>query len=193
MRPSDEDALLAGLRALREKVAGDAPPVSVRTALVAEFRRRQSRNEANLRRKPLLWMSLAAAAALLIVILATHRQTPPVIRTEAPPKPVVTVAEGAPEPPPTVVVQPVRRKIRRAPPQRQQPAPDREVATEFLALPYAPRFTSEDRGQLVRVRLPRESMRSFGLPVNEDRIVNAVKADVLIGEDGIARAIRFVQ
>jgi hypothetical protein len=36
-------------------------------------------------------------------------------------------------------------------------------------------------------------MRSFGLPVNEDRIVNAVKADVLIGEDGIARAIRFVQ
>jgi hypothetical protein len=35
-------------------------------------------------------------------------------------------------------------------------------------------------------------MRSFGLPVNEDRLDPAVKADVLIGEDGIARAIRFV-
>ena len=60
-------------------------------------------------------------------------------------------------------------------------------------MPYAPVFTSEDRGQVVRVRLPRESMRSFGLPVNQDRIVQTVKADVLVGEDGIARAIRFVQ
>jgi len=60
-------------------------------------------------------------------------------------------------------------------------------------MPYAPRFTAEDRGQLVRVRLPRESMRSFGLPVNQDRMVQSVTADVLIGEDGIARAIRFVQ
>jgi hypothetical protein len=192
MRPSDENALLAGLRALREKVAEDGPPASLESALVAEFRGRQLRNEANRRRKPLLWMSLAAAAALLITIVATHRQTlPPVIRTEAPPNPVVTVAERAPEPP--AVVKPVRRKIPRALPRRPQPVPDREIATEFLALPYAPRFTSEDSGQLVRVRLPRESMRSFGLPVNEDRIVNAVKADVLIGEDGIARAIRFVQ
>jgi len=36
-------------------------------------------------------------------------------------------------------------------------------------------------------------MASFGLPVNQERAESRVKADVLIGEDGLARAIRFVR
>jgi hypothetical protein len=36
-------------------------------------------------------------------------------------------------------------------------------------------------------------MRSFGLPVSEERALDRVQADVLMGEDGIARAIRFVR
>jgi hypothetical protein len=192
MKPSDEEALLAGLRALREKVSEDGPPASVEAALVSAFRRRELRNKANSRRKPLLWLGLAAAATVLIAVVV-NRQDPPVVQTKVPPKPTVTAAARAPEytteasPAPSA---PVRRKVPRAAP---QPVPVEEVATDFMALPYAPRFTSEDRGQVVRVRLPRESMRVFGLPVNQDRIVNAVKADVLVGEDGIARAIRFVQ
>jgi hypothetical protein len=51
----------------------------------------------------------------------------------------------------------------------------------------------QDGGQLVRVELPRSAMASFGLPVNLDRANERVKADVLVGSDGQARAIRFVQ
>jgi hypothetical protein len=35
-------------------------------------------------------------------------------------------------------------------------------------------------------------MYSVGLPVNPDRWQDRVDADVLIGEEGMARAIRFV-
>jgi hypothetical protein len=46
---------------------------------------------------------------------------------------------------------------------------------------------------MVRVELPRSAMVSFGLPVHMDRVNEKVKADVLLGVDGLAQAIRFVQ
>jgi hypothetical protein len=51
----------------------------------------------------------------------------------------------------------------------------------------------QDGGQIVRVQLPRSAMASFGLPVNMERYNERVKADVLLGVDGVAQAIRFVQ
>jgi hypothetical protein len=42
------------------------------------------------------------------------------------------------------------------------------------------------------VELPRSALLSFGLPVDPDRASERVKADVLVGGDGVARAIRFV-
>ena len=51
----------------------------------------------------------------------------------------------------------------------------------------------QDGGQIVRVQLPRSALVNFGLPVNMDRYSEKVKADVLIGVDGLAHAIRFVQ
>ena len=62
-----------------------------------------------------------------------------------------------------------------------------------MAIPYAPPFTRIDQGQVVRVRVPRQSLRSLGLPVNEDRMFERVPADLLMGEDGVPRAIRFVE
>ena len=68
-----------------------------------------------------------------------------------------------------------------------------EVATYFMPLGYAGPINPQDGGQLVRVELPRSAMLSMGLPVNMDRYGERVKADVLLGPDGLARAIRFVQ
>ncbi|MEO8131010.1 MAG: hypothetical protein ABJF23_30905 [Bryobacteraceae bacterium] len=191
MKPGDEEALLAGLRVLREKSAGEGPPASLETALLTEFRRRRVRKESGLARQPLIWLGLAAAAVMIVVAVSSRPQPQPAIAVHAPiapPVPAAAAEEPAPE-----VRPPVRQAKRAARRQKQLSAPVQEVATEFLPVPYAPVFTAEDRGQLVRVRLPRESMRSFGLPVNQDRIVQTVQADVLVGEDGIARAIRFVQ
>ena len=50
-----------------------------------------------------------------------------------------------------------------------------------------------DRGQLVRVQVPRMAMRNAGFPVREERLNEPVLADVLVGEDGTARGIRFVK
>jgi hypothetical protein len=60
-------------------------------------------------------------------------------------------------------------------------------------LPYAPPIDVNDEAQVIRVRLPRSAMRTVGLPVNEDRWFERVPADVLLGQDGIARAVRFVK
>jgi len=47
--------------------------------------------------------------------------------------------------------------------------------------------------QLLRVNLPRTSLLLFGLPMNADHADKMIPADVLVGEDGVPRAIRFVQ
>jgi hypothetical protein len=68
-----------------------------------------------------------------------------------------------------------------------------EITTEFLPITYGSNLSQLDDGQLVRVELPRSALQSFGLPVNAERAGERVKADVLLGHDGVARAIRFVR
>jgi hypothetical protein len=68
-----------------------------------------------------------------------------------------------------------------------------EVATDFLPVGYTNPINLQDGGQVMRVELPRSALAGFGLPVNMNRVNERVKADVLVGRDGQARAIRFVQ
>jgi hypothetical protein len=119
-----------------------------------------------------------AAAAAITLFFARPQEHPkpvaplPVVAAVAPPAPVEVV--GPPEPKPV-------RKV------RQQP---REIVTQFFPLlDVAPPF---ERGELLRVTVPASTMRRVGLPVNEDRLDERVYADVLVGEEGLARAIRFV-
>ena len=80
-------------------------------------------------------------------------------------------------------VRPVRR--------RTAPKPLREIATEFFPLMDVP--LPFERGELLHVIVPAATMRAVGLPVNEDRLADRVQADVLVGEEGLARAIRFLR
>lgn len=68
-----------------------------------------------------------------------------------------------------------------------------EIMTEFLPLRYGDNLASLDSGRVVRVEMPRTTLASFGLPMNPELSGERVKADVLLGEDGMARAIRFVR
>ena len=43
-----------------------------------------------------------------------------------------------------------------------------------------------ERGRVVRVRLPRAALAAFGLPVNEQQAEQPIRADVVLGEDGLA-------
>ena len=68
-----------------------------------------------------------------------------------------------------------------------------EVATDFLPLSEASNLDPLESGQVVRVELPRSALVSFGLPMNVERADEPITADVLLGEDGVARAVRFVK
>ena len=67
-----------------------------------------------------------------------------------------------------------------------------EITTDFLPLGYAPSSSRLEHGQVVRVKLPRLALISCGLPMNEARAHEPIEAEVVLGEDGTARAIRFV-
>jgi hypothetical protein len=69
-----------------------------------------------------------------------------------------------------------------------------EIGTTFFPLAYndVPAFD----GQIVRVDVPREALAAFGLAPAEamgDPAALTLAADVFVGEDGLARAIRFVR
>ncbi|MGH9722015.1 MAG: hypothetical protein ACRD8O_17545 [Bryobacteraceae bacterium] len=184
MTDSEERKLRAGLNALAND-RSEAAPVRIETALLAEFRRRRSKRAW---RKAAAWGSIAAA--LVVIAVGRARREEPVrpsvpavkpIELTQPPAVPLAVAAAASKPAPT------RRPRRPAPPARL------EVATGFFPVAGGDLLSPFDRGQMVRVRLPRSALGVFGLPFNEDRASGTVKADVLLGEDGMARAIRFVQ
>ncbi|MBS1788569.1 MAG: hypothetical protein JST85_12645 [Acidobacteria bacterium] len=68
-----------------------------------------------------------------------------------------------------------------------------EVATDFLPLTHEADPQPMDSGQVIRVQVPRTALASFGLPINIERANEPVKADLLLAEDGSARAIRFIR
>ncbi|MDX6694319.1 MAG: hypothetical protein QOF02_1922 [Blastocatellia bacterium] len=68
-----------------------------------------------------------------------------------------------------------------------------EIVTEFMPLTYGAALSPSEGGQLVRVELPRSALASLGFPMNVERPDERVKADVFLGHDGLARAIRFVR
>jgi len=72
-------------------------------------------------------------------------------------------------------------------------APAVEVTTEFIPIGYSNAANVQEGGQVVRLEMPRYAMARFGVPINEERYAEMVKADVWVGADGLARAIRFVQ
>lgn len=133
-------------------------------------------------------VGLAAAASLVALLMWPSVSVPPP-HTPAAPLPVATIE---PAPVPEVVAEaqtaPPRavKHVKRAVPKE----PLREIVTDFFPLMDVP--PPFERGQLLRVVVPVATMRTVGLPVNPERWSDRVQADVLVGEEGMARAIRFV-
>jgi len=63
----------------------------------------------------------------------------------------------------------------------------------FIPLPNsAGAAADEEDVNLVRVEVPRSAMIALGLDVSADRAEELVEADVLLGSNGVARAVRFL-
>ncbi len=48
-----------------------------------------------------------------------------------------------------------------------------------------------DDGEILRVRMQRGALESFGLPVNEERAGEWIQVDLLVGNDGLPEAVRL--
>jgi hypothetical protein len=81
----------------------------------------------------------------------------------------------------------VRRDAAR-PSGRKASAPDR-----YVPWLWADPTMEFDRGHVVRVGVPRSALASWGWPVEGDVADESVEAELLLGEDGVARAIRVVR
>jgi hypothetical protein len=68
-----------------------------------------------------------------------------------------------------------------------------EIAADFYRLPEADSLPEVENAMVVRVQLPGSSLRLMGVPVAEERDPEAIQADVLLGQDGLARAVRLVE
>jgi len=187
-----EESVIAALRALAAQDREREAPEAVEDRLLQAFRRRQTHRRW---RNGLGW-SLAAAAALTIFFVAgSHKRPKPVAPAPIPRQLVASVrapAEVAAVPAPKQT-RPVRRKLVEQPIEQPIERPieqQHETVTQFFPLlDVAPPF---ERGELVRMMVPASTMRKVGLPVNQDRLADPVYADVLVGQEGLARAIRFV-
>ena len=169
----NEDFINEALRALRRADAGiEAGPEAEIRALLA-FRRYRRR-----RASQRIGIMLAAAAAVvaLAILYRPVRETP---HAGVPGKPVQTAAipsSAIPEKIP--VLEPVALKR------------SKEIATDFF--PLMESQPPLERAMLVRVTVPAATMRAFGLPVGDQYLSDPVQADLLVGQDDLARAIRFV-
>ena len=209
---NDEEKLTRGLKALAAEMESLSAPDAVELKLREAFRKQNVVVPMVPRRSnSRYWLAAAIAAMLLIAIsvvayrvnsrasedpkLAKQDQpqsTPERIAEPVKQEQVAVVEEHDDMPQRTLKPKRVRHaNVRR--PENEQLANHAEIATDFIPLSYMTPVNLQDGGQIVRVELPRSALANFGLPVNMDRYNEKVKADVLLGVDGLAHAIRFVQ
>jgi hypothetical protein len=209
-RLNREQRMTDGLQALAVEEAAINAPERVRSALRAAFDEQQGAAASPTvlpwfaHRRP-LW-GVAAAAILLISAITTalwlREQRAKVDNTEArvinhpirqntPGKPLEALAgtqraSGTHSP---KAVRPSGRSSRR----RTTPVKESaDNAGELFPLTFVAKAGPAEFTQTVRVEISRSMLLSMGLPVNIDRGEGPIKADIIIGEDGVARAVRII-
>ena len=195
-------------------------PVTIKDNLLAAFAAHQLTAPApdkvvpiSSRRRLGWWTAAAvavAAAIVFAVMLPVWKGTPttnsqPSIAVKTPPvetprdtprtgdKPVVPrgTAEKV-----NVTVATKRRVLREKTRRVITPDTNETVArntSEYIPLTYLASATAMDTGTIVRVQLSRAALMRLGVPISVEGSSDSIRADVVIGDDGVARAIRLVQ
>ena len=218
-RLESERTLTAGLRSLAERTDAPENLETERRVMEAFASARASSGAARPTRPATAWWMLAAAASAVLAVgswaavrwphgdgsrtVATASHPPDAgvpssdgprtaaattLAAESPASPIATtslVAAGSPTR--DRLVQPRVRNARLA----TGPASGTDELADFVVLPAADHLPGFDSGTIVRVALPTASLPAFGLPMTPDA-GRTVDADVLVGQDGQARAIRLV-
>jgi len=176
-------ALLNALRDLADQTEGAMPPERIERELRAHLRRKQ------MAKYP--WWLVAAAALVLAGFWAATRQGgQPVVEQAAVPPAAIQqpVLESAPVADEAVEAIPVAKQAVVRASRKSRP---NELSRELS--PLTPWYYSEGlpapaQGQIVFIRVNPQTARRFGVVSD-----GPVPAQLLIGDDGLTRAIRFVR
>lgn len=166
-RMSRQRELANGLRAMREKYQRVGAPMRVESRLRNAFRTGAGIAPAVLR--PALAPALVWAAACMLLFglaLVVMRGGHPVSPQTAPSRGTELATTGSSE-------------------------TDSDY-DGFIPLPNAARLADTEDVNVVRVEVPRSAMIALGLEVSPERASELVAADVMLGPDGLARAVRFL-
>lgn len=212
-RLHDEQTLTLGLQSLAAEMESQEAPREIEAKLLEAFRAREvvvpiAKRQSTSR----YWLAAIAAMLLIAISVVAFRwskhpaDVPVQAQRQEQPQPAVNdkpneQLAGDVEKPAVVAELPQRPKPKRVHPVSLRRADNasvanhvtKEIATDFIPLSYMSAASLQEGGQIIRVQVPRSALANFGLPVNMDRYNEKVKADVLYGVDGMARAIRFVQ
>jgi len=212
LRLNAERTLEAGLRALSKGAEdGEAPP-HLKPALRAAFDRQLKAapvltyapaRSRNLARR---WMAAAALILLAVAVALLSRSTSSKKDKDIDIPNGGNTAQREPSQQPVIGLDNLKRKIeanvarktpierrthrRSAPPDDM--ASNNEAVTDYIPLTYLADATAVESGTVLRVELPPSALVTMGLPAPVERTDSRVKADVVIGDDGVPRAVRFV-
>jgi hypothetical protein len=166
-----ERRLAAGLNALRPLWRREEAPERIERQLVAEFRRsfRPALPPRTAGWMPALAWGMAVAATVVLALALIHERQPRQLH-QAAPRAVELAAANAVDPADAVV----------------------SYGEGFIPLPNAEQIDPEEEVDMVRVEVPRSAIVAMGIPVNEDLAPEQVEADVVLGADGMARAVRVL-
>ncbi len=208
-RLAEERKLSTELAQFARSTACSAAPPRLEAALRTAFRQHWQSSGRRMRisvpapsqRRRLGWTAAVAAAVLAAFATSlTWRTPPPVPPSGHPPAPL---AEAVPVQPEARATRHVAQEVS-APESPAHPAtvvsPPRaqdsvgspyDAPSDFVPLLYGgdPMLTQT---AVVRVELSGAMLQSLGFPLPGEPSARRVQADLMLGEDGVARAIRFV-
>jgi len=180
-----ERAISAALHRVAEAMEPPSWPPSAEAALLDAFDRARAEP-----RRSRVWTAYAAAAAVFALAAALAWTRPPAAapnRNPAPPPTHRGIAPSISAANAGTRDAPAKREPNRAASSRASRPP--AARTEFISWPGASELPAFESGHLMRVDLPASMALSLGLVRSADTAV--VQADVLIGQDGFARAVRL--
>jgi hypothetical protein len=214
-RLGDEQMLTLGLQSLATEMESLEAPRELEAKLLEAFRARTvvvpiAKRRSNSWASSRYWLAAIAAMLLIAISVVVFRWSnrpadePIQAIKQEEPKPQVNDKSNEqfardvekPDVEDSLPLRPKPRRVHAVTSRRPEVANHvtKEIATDFIPLSYMSAASlQQEGGQIIRVQLPRSALANFGLPVNMDRYNEKVKADVLYGVDGMARAIRFVQ
>jgi hypothetical protein len=210
-RLASERFLIAGARAVIAAIAAEEAPARVEAALLAAFHEhtlitdRPAVMPISIKMNSWSFWRPVAVAALILISISTvavfwsysnslnqgnEELTGSLSPVELPAPVVAAVEPGSEIVKPSIITLPNASLHRRISRPKSNKA---EEVTEFYPLIEGEDLDTSEVTQVVRVELPASALSAAGLSIGSDVSTVPIKADVALGYDGLARAIRFIR